>query len=83
MKDSSLYFIDDYYIQTGVNPHTLICTKPDFNFLMKTKILLHTLISFKILKPVKVTRKGYVIDGNYRLYIAKLLKLTVDVVIVC
>ena len=51
--------------------------------MMKIKMIIHTILNLKVSRPIIVTRKGYVVDGNDRLYIAKLLKLTVDVIIVC
>ncbi|MBR2923012.1 MAG: hypothetical protein IKC10_06835, partial [Alphaproteobacteria bacterium] len=67
--------------QKGVNPNTIKYGRQKFDTKKVVKNFFETLKKGKIEKPITVSREGIVSQGNHRLLMAKLFKITIDVII--
>jgi hypothetical protein len=67
--------------QRGVNPNTIQYGRQTFDTKKVVKNFFETLKKGCIEKPITVSREGIVLQGNHRLLMAKLFKITIDVVI--
>ncbi len=67
--------------QNGVNPQTVQYGRQRFETKKVIRNLFETIRKGKIEKAITVSREGIVLQGNHRLLIARLFKITIDVII--
>ena len=67
--------------QKGVNPQTVQYGRQGFEPKKVIQNLFETIRKGKIEKAITVSREGIVLQGNHRLLMARLFKITIDVII--